>query len=104
MCEKRTLRVAWQLYELDTGELHRCPPKEDSHRTLDLPEWLAGMLSEQIRRPSPRVCECHGQRYVFQGHRGPNGRCARRARGWSTSHVERASRRGRCPTFSIAPP
>jgi integrase len=70
---EKTLRVEWQLYELDTGEFHRCPPKEDSHRTLDLPDWLAGMLSEQILRRSPRVCECHGQRYVFQGHGAPNG-------------------------------
>lgn len=28
-----SIRVAWQLYELDTGELHRCPPKDDSYRT-----------------------------------------------------------------------
>jgi hypothetical protein len=70
---EKALRVEWQLYELDTGEFHRCPPKEDSHRTLDLPPWLAGMLSEQILRRSPRTCECHNQRYVFQGHGAPNG-------------------------------
>jgi hypothetical protein len=26
------VRVEWQLYELDTGELYRCPPKDDSYR------------------------------------------------------------------------
>lgn len=25
----KTIRVEWQLYELDSGVLHRCPPKED---------------------------------------------------------------------------
>jgi hypothetical protein len=31
------VRVDWQLYELDNGQLHRCPPKDDSHRSIDLP-------------------------------------------------------------------
>jgi len=70
---EQTLRVEWQLYELDSGQFHRCPPKEDSHRTLDLPSWLSGMLSEQILRRSPRICGCHGHRYVFQGRGAPNG-------------------------------
>ena len=26
-----TVRIEWQLYELDNGILHRCPPKDDSH-------------------------------------------------------------------------
>jgi integrase len=68
-----TLRVEWQLYELDTGRLHRCPPKEDSHRTIDLPPWLAGLLQEQVLQRSSRKCECHGHRYVFQGHGASNG-------------------------------
>jgi site-specific recombinase XerC len=28
------VRVEWQLYELDNGELHRCPPKAESRRTI----------------------------------------------------------------------
>ena len=30
-------------------------------------------LSGQILQRSPRICGCHGQRYVFQGHGAPNG-------------------------------
>ncbi|GGU00666.1 hypothetical protein GCM10010289_21730 [Streptomyces violascens] len=28
-------RIEWQLCELDTGGLVRCPPKDDSYRTID---------------------------------------------------------------------
>jgi hypothetical protein len=31
------LRVEWQLYELDSGEFERCPPKDDSYRNIDAP-------------------------------------------------------------------
>jgi integrase len=66
------IRVEWQLYELDTGELHRCPPKDDSHRTVDLPEWLASLVSDHIARSRRKPCACHGLTYVFGGHRPPN--------------------------------
>lgn len=36
----QTLRVEWQLYELDTGQFEHCPPKDDSYRTIDMPRWL----------------------------------------------------------------
>jgi integrase len=62
------LRVEWQLYELDTGELHRCPPKDDSHRTLDLPPPIADVAAQHIARSEARPCSCHGRRYVFRGH------------------------------------
>lgn len=41
----KSIRVEWQLYELDTGELHRCPPKDDSYRDIDTPDFLASLLS-----------------------------------------------------------
>ena len=31
------IRVEWQLYELDNGELHRCPPKDESRRLVPVP-------------------------------------------------------------------
>lgn len=68
-----SVRVEWQLYELDTGELHRCPPKDDSYRTIDLPAWLGRPLAEHIAAACPQPCPCHGQTYVFRGHRPPNG-------------------------------
>lgn len=61
------VRIEWQLYELDNGVLHRCPPKDDSHRTIDLPPQLADLLADQTRRSS-RPCACHGLRYAFSGH------------------------------------
>jgi integrase len=64
------IRVEWQLYELDTGELLRCPPTDDSHRTIVVPGWLAGLVSDHIGRTRPSPCPCHGYRYVFRGY-GP---------------------------------
>jgi integrase len=49
------IRVEWQLYELDTGELHRFPPKDDSRRTVDLPGWLARLVSDHIARIPARA-------------------------------------------------
>jgi regulatory LacI family protein/integrase-like protein len=70
---QKSIRIEWQLYELDTGELLRCPPKDDSHRTIDTPDWLSRLLSEHIARTQPRPCACHGRTYVFSGHRPANG-------------------------------
>jgi integrase len=67
------IRAEWQLYELDTGEFHRCPPKDDSLRTIDTPGWLAELLSGHIAAAKPTPCACHGQTYVFRGHRAANG-------------------------------
>jgi len=72
-----SVRVEWQLYELGTGKLHRCPPKEDSHRTVDTPEWLGKMLADHISRAHPEPCRCHERRYVFSGHRAANGAARR---------------------------
>jgi integrase len=68
-----SIRIEWQLYELDTGELHRCPPKDDSRRTVDIPGWLDDLISDQCHRMPPRECGCHGLKYVFRGHRPANG-------------------------------
>ena len=57
----KSVRVEWQLYELDTGELHRCPPKDDSYRDIDTPGFLATMLADHIARTKPKPCECHGR-------------------------------------------
>jgi len=67
------IRIEWQLYELDTGEFHRCPPKDDSYRTVDTPEWLARLVSDHITCTRPASCTCHGLTYVFRGHGAANG-------------------------------
>lgn len=68
-----TIRVEWQLYELDNGVLHRCPPKDDSHRTIDVPPWLGQLVAGHIRETQPKPCSCHGFTYAFRGHRPANG-------------------------------
>ncbi|MEU7875141.1 LacI family DNA-binding transcriptional regulator [Dactylosporangium sp. NPDC049140] len=65
------VRVEWQLYELDNGTFERCPPKDDSYRTVAAPDFLTTLLTGQVTRNEPAACACHGRRYVFSGHRPP---------------------------------
>ena len=67
------LRVEWQLYELDTGELVRCPPKDDSYRDIDSTDWLSALLANHIARTKPKPCPCHGMTYVFRGQGAATG-------------------------------
>lgn len=62
-----SIRVEWQLYELDTGELVRCPPKDDSYRTIDAMDWLSAVVANHVARTKPKPCPCHGKTYVFRG-------------------------------------
>lgn len=73
-----TIRVEWQLYELDTGEFVRCPPKDESRRSVDLPEWLSALVSDHIQRTKPEPCPCHGRTYVFRGLGQANGAARRK--------------------------
>ncbi|MFG2130657.1 LacI family DNA-binding transcriptional regulator [Streptomyces sp. NPDC048751] len=73
----KSIRVEWQLYELDSGELHRCPPKDDSYRDIDTPDFLASLVASHIVRTKPKPCECHGLAYVFRGHGAANGSVSR---------------------------
>ncbi|MFF2352476.1 LacI family DNA-binding transcriptional regulator [Kitasatospora sp. NPDC058115] len=72
-----SIRIEHQLYELDSGELHRCSPKDDSYRTVDSPRFITGLLTGQISRTAPKPCECHGRTYVFSGHGAANGAAQR---------------------------
>jgi hypothetical protein len=93
----KSLRVEGQLYELDTGELHRCPPKDDSYRDIDTPDFLASLLAGHIARTRPKPCECHG--LVTEP---PTGLRAARGRSWSTWLAALASRPAPFPTSSTA--
>ncbi|RLU80609.1 LacI family transcriptional regulator [Streptomyces griseocarneus] len=62
-----TIRVERQLYELDSGQFEDCPPKDDSRRTIDVPDWLAALLSDHISRGKPKPCACHEAKYAFRG-------------------------------------
>ncbi|GAA0907709.1 LacI family DNA-binding transcriptional regulator [Virgisporangium aurantiacum] len=83
------IRVEWQLYELDTGEFIRCPPKDDSYRTIDTPDFLSRLIREHINRTQPKPCPCHGHTYVFRSHRPANG--AARTPGVKLVDVARAA-------------
>ncbi|MFG2016163.1 hypothetical protein [Actinomadura geliboluensis] len=58
-CRLDRLQVDWQLREL-AGRLEMVPPKDDSHRPVDLPPFLAGLVSEQSVRSQGR-CACPGR-------------------------------------------
>jgi integrase len=83
------IRIEWQLYELDNGVLHRCPPKDDSHRTVDSPAWLSQLVLDHIGRLPPKPCDCHGLRYVFRGYGVANG--AARRPGATVADVARSA-------------
>lgn len=72
-----SVRVEWQLYELDNGALVRCPPKDGSRRMVDVPGWLDRLLSDHVARTQPRPCACHGLTYVFRGQGAANGAARR---------------------------
>lgn len=72
-----SIRVEWQLYELDTGELHRCPPKDDSYRDINIPVFLSDLLAGHIARTEPQPCGCHALSYVFRGHGAAKGSASR---------------------------
>lgn len=85
-CRLDRLQVDWQLREL-AGRLEMVPPKDDSHRPVDLPPFLAGLVSEQSVRsqgrcPCPgRTPECGGRgQYLFLSPDGAHHRRSNYAR------------------------
>jgi integrase len=70
---RNAIRIEWQLYELDTGELIRIPPKDDSYRTIDVPDFISNLIGKHLAATKPQPCSCHGRAYVFSGHRPANG-------------------------------
>ena len=82
------IRVEWQLYELDNGQLHRCPPKDESRRLVLAPGWLVDLVKDHIARRRPAPCSCQGQRHVFTGHRAANTGVRQTGLSWPTSPAE----------------
>jgi len=52
---------------------HRCPPKDDSYRDIDTPDFLSRLISDHVARTAPKPCACHGRTYVFRGLGTANG-------------------------------
>ncbi|GAA4382925.1 tyrosine-type recombinase/integrase [Actinomadura verrucosospora] len=64
-CRLDRIQVDWQLREL-AGRLEKVPPKDDSHRPVDLPPFLSALVSEQSLR-TPGRCACPGRAPVCGG-------------------------------------
>lgn len=41
--------------------------------TIDVPEWLSGLVSDHLVRTQPKPCACHEQTYAFRSHGSANG-------------------------------
>lgn len=59
------IQVDWQLREL-AGRLEKVPPKDDSHRQVDLPPFLSTFVSQQSLR-TPGRCACRDGRLCAVG-------------------------------------
>jgi GNAT superfamily N-acetyltransferase len=86
------INIEWQLREIN-GRFHRIPPKDDSYRStnvdpfvpVDIPPFLAGLLTAQADARVRRRCACaagHGGSgwYVFLGPDGGHHRRSNFAR------------------------
>ncbi|GGM73041.1 hypothetical protein GCM10007977_088390 [Dactylosporangium sucinum] len=96
------VRVEWQLYELDNGTLLRCPPKDDSYRTVAAPAFVTELLSGHVtrqRRCPARVMACATCSGVTARR---VRRCVRTGRAWLTWPAGRVCRRGRRRRCSMA--
>ena len=71
------IRVESQLYELGSGQFLRCPPKDDSYRTIFVPGWLSTLTRDHLARTSPSPCDCHSTRNAFGGYGTANGAARR---------------------------
>ena len=85
---RHTLRVEWQLSEVE-GTFYKDPPKENSRRDIDLPDFLWLLLVEHIDRTQPAVCPCHNGTYVFSGQKKGCG--TRRKGGPTLNDVARSA-------------
>lgn len=64
LCRLDHVQIDWQLREY-SGRLEMAPPKDDSYRAVDLPPFLAGLVSRQAQRASR--CACAGRRPACGG-------------------------------------
>jgi hypothetical protein len=63
------INVEWQLREI-RGRFFRLPPKDDSYRStnweplvpVDLPAFLAELLTTQVEKRARQRCACVGER------------------------------------------
>lgn len=76
-----TMDIAWKLYELNS-RFYRGRPKDGSIRTVDVPPFLADILTEHLEANPARKCTCRnteppwcpGSEYVFLGQRNAHHR------------------------------
>jgi hypothetical protein len=97
-----SIRVEGQLYELDTGELVRCPPKDDSYRTIDAMDWLSVLVANHVATQS-RHPACVTARPTSSGEGARPAPTATRGQSSSMSHAVPKSPWALCPTSSTTP-
>jgi hypothetical protein len=54
-CRLGQIQIDWQLREF-AGRLEKSPPKDESYRAVDLPPFLAGLVSRQVERAGRCAC------------------------------------------------
>lgn len=96
------IRVEHQLYELDSGQLIRCPPKDDSYRTIDATDWLSALVADHIARTKPTPCPATASA-TSSAARAPPAPAAAPVPSWWTSPAAQASPPAPCPTSSTTP-
>ncbi len=96
------VRVEHQLYELDSGELIRCPPKDDSYRTIDAMTgcrpWSPTTSPVRNRRCAPAT-----ESATSSAARAPLAPAGTPVPSWWTSPAAQASPPAPCPTCSTTP-
>lgn len=97
-----SVRVEWQLYELDTGELVRCPRRTTatapSTRRTGWPPWSPTTSLVRNPRRAPAMA-----RSTSSEDKGRRVRVVTKARSSSTSLAGPAFRQAPCPTPSTTP-
>jgi hypothetical protein len=99
--EAGNFRIEWQLYELDNGTWERCPPKDDSYRTLDSPFWLSNRVADHVARTAPKPARVTAARTCTAG--AASAESIRRGPPSATSRYLPRSQPARSPTSSTIP-
>ena len=61
----RSIRVEWQLVELDPGGLVRWPPTQHSSPDIEAPGSLSALAAGHTPRTAPQPCACHYFTHAF---------------------------------------
>ncbi|MFI7001397.1 hypothetical protein [Nocardia sp. NPDC050175] len=60
------IRIEHQLASVGS-RLIQCPPKDESRRYIDWPDFLRSMVAAHVARTNPQRCPCHNMLCIFTG-------------------------------------